>query len=244
MRVGRERIVSLPAEGPTNGQNGHPDATTPRGRLWIGVTGNIACGKSLVSATLAEVGAETIDADAVYASLVTPRAPLLERLVQRFGVGIVDATGGLDRRTLAGIVFSDPSALADLDGIVRPPVVSEILRLAEAATGPVVAIDAVKLIESGLADRCDEVWVVTCDPETQLARLMARNRLDRESAAGRIAAQSSVADKLARADRVIDNDGSPEETRRLVEIAFRAAVNEHTRQGADHRAPKSGRRKG
>ncbi|HYO30874.1 MAG TPA: dephospho-CoA kinase, partial [Thermomicrobiales bacterium] len=117
------------------------------------------------------------------------------------------------------------------DRIVRPPVVSEILQRAEAAGSEIVAIDAIKLIESGLADRCDEVWVVTCDPETQLARLMARNRLDHEGAERRIAAQSSVTDKLARADRVIDNGGSPEETRRLVEIALRAAVDAHAGRG-------------
>ncbi len=206
---------------------------TPRSRLWIGITGNIACGKSLVSATLAAAGVEAIDADAVYASLVTPDSPLLDRLVGRFGPNIVGLGGGLDRRALAAIVFSDPSALADLDRIVRPPVVAEILKRAESTTRSVVAIDAIKLIESGLADRCDEIWVVTCDPETQLARLMARNGLDRESAARRVAAQSSVADKLARADRVIDNGGSPEETRRLVEIALRAAGDAFTASGRE-----------
>ena len=221
------------AEGPIDGQVQPAVGITPSRPLWIGITGNIACGKSLVSATLAAAGVEAIDADAVYASLVTPDSPLLDRLVARFGPGIVGPGGGLDRRVLAGIVFSDQSALADLDRIVRPPVVAEILRRAESTTRSVVAIDAIKLIESGLADRCDEVWVVTCDPETQLARLMARNRLDRESAVRRIAAQSSVADKLTRADRVIDNGGSPEETRRLVEIALQAVVDAYTASGRE-----------
>ena len=192
--------------------------------LWIGVTGNIACGKSAVLAMLGEAGAETIDADGVYASLVTAGSPLLARIAERFGSAVVAGDGQLQRRVLAGIVFADSAALADLDQIVRPPVVAEILRRAESATAAVVAIDAIKLIESGLADRCDEVWVVTCRPETQLARLMARNRLDHESARRRIAAQAPVSAKLDRADRVIANDGPLAATREQVERALRTAL--------------------
>lgn len=212
--------------------------------VWIGVTGNIACGKSAVLAILGEAGAEAIDADAVYASLVLPSSPLLASIAERFGPSVVAPDGGLDRRVLAGIVFSDPSALADLDRIVRPPVVAEILRRADAATSPVVAIDAIKLIESGLADRCDEVWVVTCRPETQLARLMARNGLDRDAAWRRIASQSAVAEKLARADRVIDNDGSVVETRAQVGRALGSAIAAHAASPKGLRLEATEQRKG
>lgn len=212
--------------------------------LWIGITGNIACGKSAVLAMLGDAGATTIDADAVYAALAVPGSRLLHAIAERFGPTVVAPDGSLDRRGLARIVFSDPAALADLDRIVRPPVVAEILRRAMAAASPVVAIDAIKLIESGLADRCDEVWVVTCSPETQLSRLMARNRLDRESALRRIASQPPVSEKLARADRVIDNDGSVAETRRQVEGALEAALTSHAavceRSAAEQAASRKG----
>ena len=203
--------------------------------LWIGVTGNIACGKSTVVGILRAAGAETIDADEVYASLVTPGAPLLRAIAQRFGAAIVAPDGSLDRRALANIVFTDPAALADLDRIVRPPVVTEVLRRAERARSRVVVIDAIKLIESGLADRCDEVWVVTCGPEQQVERLMARNRLERESAERRIAAQAPVAEKLAHAERVVDNDGDLDATRRQVEDALAAALAQHGRANKDGR---------
>jgi dephospho-CoA kinase len=204
---------------PTEGGRGTP--------LWIGITGNIACGKSAVLAMLGEAGAATIDADGAYASLVVPGSPLLDRIASEFGRSVMTTDGALDRRALAGIVFSDPAALASLDRIVRPPVVSEILRRAEAAGSEIVAIDAIKLIESGLADRCNEVWVVRCGPETQLARLMARNGLDPEGARKRISAQPPVAMKLARADRTIDNDGPIADTRIQVGTALEAAIREH-----------------
>jgi dephospho-CoA kinase len=204
-------------------------AVAPRRPLWLGVTGNIACGKSTVVDALRDAGADAIDADAVYANLVTPGSSLLGVIADRFGAGVVAADGSLDRRALANIVFADPAALADLDRIVRPPVVAEILRRAAASTAPVVAIDAIKLIESGLADRCDEVWVVTCSPDQQLARLMARNSLGREAAKRRISAQTPVAAKLARADRVIDNSGTREATRRQVAAALAAALERQNR---------------
>jgi len=178
---------------------------------------------------LREAGAETIDADAVYAALAVPGSPLLRAISERFGPSVVAPDGSLNRRGLAAIVFADPAALADLDRIVRGPVVAEILRRASDASSPVVVIDAVKLIESGLADRCDEVWVVACRPDTQLSRLMARNRLDRDGALRRIESQAPVAEKLARADRAIDNDGELAATQVQVDQALAAALAGHGR---------------
>jgi len=186
------------------------------GPLVIGVTGNIACGKSLVMEELARSGVETIDADLVYRDLAQPGSPILADIVTRFGQAALLADGSLDRSALGAIVFKDPDALADLDRIVRPHIVREILRRVDASPAPVVAIDAIKLFESGLADRCDETWTVTCTARQQLERLMERNGFPREEALRRIEAQAPAAEKAARADRVIDNSGSRDRTRRQV----------------------------
>lgn len=186
----------------------------------IGVTGNIACGKSAVLAILRDLGAATIDADTVYADLVRPDSMLLGALADRFGAGIIAADGSLDRRALAAIAFADPAALAALDRITHPAVVSEVARRISRQTAEVVAIDAVKLVESGMVGLCDALWVVTCDPEVQIARLMARNGLDRAEAARRIAAQPPLADKIAIADAVVDNSGDLPALRTAVESAW------------------------
>ncbi len=187
----------------------------------IGVTGNIACGKSLVLATLADLGAQTIDADTVYHGLIAPGAALLMALRERFGPEIIAADGTLDRRALGQVVFSDPEALAALDALTHPAVIAAIqARIAE-SRADVLAIDAVKLIESGLDRDCDAVWIVTCDPEQSIARLMARNGFPRADAVARVAAQPEITPRFTRADVVIDNSGSRESTVRQVERAWR-----------------------
>ncbi|MCC6314992.1 MAG: dephospho-CoA kinase [Thermomicrobiales bacterium] len=196
----------------------------------IGVTGNIACGKSAVLDMLAELGAETIDADRVYHQLVAPGAPLLATIRERFGPAIVAPDGGLDRARLGAIVFSDPAALAALDTLVRTPVRAEIRRRVAASHAEVVAVDAIKLIESGIAADCDAVWAVTCAPEVQLRRLMARSGLDETEARRRITAQSPPEAKILVADTVIDNSGALAETRRQVAFAY-AAFRERMRPG-------------
>ncbi len=182
----------------------------------IGLTGNIACGKSLVLRELATRGAETIDADQVAREVTEPGSPVLAAIVQEFGTGILQPDGSLDRRALGAIVFRDPDALRRLEAITHPAILAEIRRRVAASERPVVVIDAIKLFESSLARDCDEVWVVTCRPDQQLARLMARNGLTEEEALARIRAQPPQEEKVTRADRVIDNSGSIEETRRQV----------------------------
>lgn len=188
--------------------------------LLLGVTGNIACGKSAVMAMLAGLGAEAIDADLVYRDLVRPGMPLLADIGRAFGPGVLRPDGELDRTALGAIVFSDPAALARLDDLVRPVVGPEVLRRAAKSDKTVVAIDAVKLFESGLGDACDETWVVTCPPEAQVERLMRRNGFGRDEAIRRITAQAPQAAKVARADVVIDNGGSLECTRQQVLAAW------------------------
>lgn len=188
----------------------------------IGVTGNIACGKSLVLDTLAKLGAETIDADRVAHEVMAPGTPTAERVIAAFGEEIRGPDGGIDRRALGAIVFRDPDKLALLDSLAHPPTVAAIRERVAASTAAVVAIDAIKLFEAGVAEDCDEVWVVTCTPEQQVERLMRRNGFDREEALRRIQAQPPQEEKVRRADRVIDNSGTVENTVAQVKAAWDA----------------------
>jgi dephospho-CoA kinase len=176
----------------------------------IGLTGNIACGKSLVLATLRELGAETYDADRVAHEVMRHGADSWNRIVERFGEGVIGEDGEIDRRKLGAIVFADPQALDALDHIVHPATVAAIRERVGRSSSNVVVIDAIKLFEAGLATDCDEIWVVDCTREQQIDRLMRRGSLSREEAIKRIGAQPPQAEKLEKADRVIDNSGAPE----------------------------------
>jgi dephospho-CoA kinase len=187
----------------------------------IGVTGNIASGKSAVLAMLADLGAETFDADRVYHQLIAPEQPLNQALRTAFGPEIARADGTIDRAALGRIVFSDPAALARLDAVTHPAVMTELLARIAASRAPVVAIDAIKLVEGGLARHCDVVWFVTVDRETQIERLIRRNGITHDDAIRRIDAIGPREDLAARADAVIDNSGSLETTRAQVERLWR-----------------------
>lgn len=186
----------------------------------VGLTGNIACGKSLVLARLAELGAHPIDADRVVHRLQQPGQPVYSAIREAFGDGAIAPNGLLDRRALAGIVFSDPVALARLEALIHPAVRAVIEAEIERSTAGIVAIDAIKLFEGGLAARCDENWVVTCTPEQQLARLLAREGYSAEEARRRIDAQQPAALKVAQASVVIDNSGTPAATLAQVDAAW------------------------
>jgi dephospho-CoA kinase len=184
----------------------------------IGLTGNIGCGKSTVAGMLREMGVAIIDADAV-ARQVRNNDDLVRR-------GIEDRFGTLDPTELAQIVFTDVAALADLEEILHPPVRDEVrARLAEliAAGAEVACIEAIKLLESPLRDRCDETWVVRCDQADALARLAARGMTEADARA-RLANQTSQEVKVAAADRVIDGSAPIDETRRQVRQGYAALM--------------------
>ncbi len=192
----------------------------PRRKHVIGLTGNIACGKSAVLKKLAELGAETIDGDGLVHKLMGPGSSLAPAICKRFCCATVADDGSINRAELGKIVFSDPDALADLERIVHPFVVGE-MRAAMNRPGPdVLVLDAIKLFEAGIADDCDEVWVVTCSRETQIERIIARNGVDRAEAERRIDAQPPQAEKVARADLVIDNGGSFDDLHEQVHAAW------------------------
>ncbi|MCA9834674.1 MAG: dephospho-CoA kinase [Thermomicrobiales bacterium] len=190
------------------------------GRFILGITGNIATGKSTVVKMLVSRGAHHIDADKVYHELVAPGEPLLQTLVDHFGEGILAEDGSLDRKALGAIVFSDPAKLAELDALTHPAVIAESDRRAFKVEHGIVILDAVKLIESGHADVCDAVWLVTAPEATQVDRLVARNNISPEEARRRIDAQPPLAPKRSRADLEIVNDGSLDDLRKQVDAAW------------------------
>lgn len=191
-------------------------------RYLIGLTGNIACGKSAVARMLAELGAEVIDADRLVHRLMEPGTESWQAIVRRFGPPIQRPDGTIDRKVLGEIVFRDTAALADLEAILHPAT----RRLAEgmiaASSRPVVVLEAIKLIEAGWHQRVDSVWVVTCTRERQIERLMRDRGLSRSDAELRVDAQAPASEKLEHADVVIDNGGTMEDTRRQVEAAWKA----------------------
>ena len=185
--------------------------------LRIGITGPIGCGKSTVSRMLAELGAAVIDADEV--ARAVRQEPEIERQ-------ILDRFGTADPASLARTVFADAAAMRDLEAIIHPAVRPRILAAIDAAEdrrAPAVVIEAIKLVESGLAASCDEVWLVTCDPSVQRGRLRDRG-IRQEDAERRIASQRHLRDRVEPvATRRIDTSGSFGDTRRQIEDAWRDA---------------------
>lgn len=203
---------------------------TPRRRsLRIGLTGPIGCGKSTVAGWLAESGAAVIDADAIARAVTGPGEPALDAIYQRFGPAVRRPDGSLDRAALAAVVFDEPGALRALEAIVHPAVRPRLLAEIEAAEDSgvaVVAIEAIRLVEAGLAALCDEVWLIRCELEQQRARLAGRG-VQRADAERRIAAQSGMVERLSfAATRTIETDGSPAHVRETVRRALEAAVRE------------------
>ena len=188
----------------------------------VGLTGGIGSGKSTVAAMLAERGAVVVDADRLAREAVAVGTDGYRAVVERFGPGVVAGDGRLDRKALAGVVFEDPGALADLNAIVHPPVRAAIAeRVAElAGTDAVVVLEIPLLVESGRSYGASKIIVVDCPEEVAVGRLVEGRGMDEADARRRIAAQVSRADRLAAADVVIDNSGSVADLSRQVDAAW------------------------
>ena len=216
----------------------HPAGEPPSDRppLRIGLTGPIACGKSTVAGWLAARGATVIDADAVAREVTAPGTRAHDRILEHFGPTVRRPDGTLDRAALGRIVFSDPAALSDLEAIVHPavrPVVLERLRRATVGRPPAIVVEAIKLVEAGYPALLDEVWLVTCAPGEQAARLQGRGMATAD-ARQRIAAQGDLAERLGpSATRIIDTSGSPADAEERVAAALAEALARHQRAQAE-----------
>jgi dephospho-CoA kinase len=186
----------------------------------IGLTGGIACGKSTVARTLKSKDAIIIDADRESKQLMKAGSPIWTKLIAEFGREILNPDNTINRRRLGNMVFGDGYKLKKLNSIVHPGVIEQIAgkirRYKEEGRWPAIVLDAPLLYEVGAEKLVDFTWVVAVDRQTQINRLLARDKITPEQASQRIEAQMPLEEKVARADAVINNTGSRRATREMV----------------------------
>lgn len=195
--------------------------------LRVGLTGGVACGKSTVAKMFAELGATIVDADAIAHELYRPGHEVFQELVRHFGPEILRPDGELDRAKLAALVF-DGGRVEELNKIVHPAVIRQqdqwMRSLGEKDPYAVAIVEAALILEAGVKDRFDRIMVVTCKPEQKVTRFAQRTGMSEDAARAdverRTKAQMSDEEKARRADFVIDNSGSVEETRHQVQRIY------------------------
>ncbi|MBN2388877.1 MAG: dephospho-CoA kinase [Anaerolineales bacterium] len=192
------------------------------GKYVVGLTGNIATGKSVVRRMLEHLGAYGIDADALSHRAIAKGAPGYQAVVDNFGKFILDNKGEIDRTKLGRLAFSDPEALTSLEKVVHPLVEQAIDMLVQRASQRVIVLEAIKLLEGPLAESCDTIWVTHAPEELQKARLMTKRQMSEADALNRIRSQSAQEIKTAAANVVIHNTGSFEATWKQVTAAWKA----------------------
>jgi dephospho-CoA kinase len=201
--------------------------------LRVGLTGNIACGKSYVASRFAVRGARTIDADQVAHALLAPGQETGLRVVRAFGPGILAPDGGIDRAALGKVVFGNEERRLNLNSIVHPAVRAELLRrmddLDRSGGRGIVVVDAALMIESGSFSIYHRIVVVHCDGAIQLCRLAERNGLDEDQARARIASQMPAAEKLKFAHYAIDTSGSTDDTDRQAMAVYDRLLEDESR---------------
>jgi dephospho-CoA kinase len=173
----------------------------------IGLTGNIGSGKSTVLRMLERLGARTMDADRLVHEVMAKDSPVWRAIVETFGETILDEEGNIDRKRLGSIVFEDLEALKRLEEIVHPAVDERFMEIVESSDAPVIAVEAIKLVESGVHHLLSSLWVVTCPAEERLRRLVECRGADPEDVKDRLHAQMSEESLTRQADVVIDNGG-------------------------------------
>ena len=191
------------------------------GKYVIGLTGNIATGKSVVRRMLEHLGAYTIDADTLSHRAISYGAPGYQPTLEVFGRFILDASGEIDRVKLARIAFSDPEALKQLENIIHPLVNHAIDLMIRRAKQPIIVIEAIKLLEGNLVGKCDSIWVTSAPESVQKSRLMQKRGMSEQAAIQRIQSQSPQIVKTAAANVVIHNSGSFDDTWKEVLAAWK-----------------------
>jgi len=194
------------------------------GKYVIGLTGNIATGKSVVRKMLEHLGAYGIDADALSHRAISKGAPGYQRVIDTFGKWILASDGQVDRTKLSRLVFPDPDALLALEKIVHPLVRDAIDVLVRRSKHKIIVIEAIKLLEGDLHTYCDSIWVTDAPQDTQTLRLVKKRNMSAEDAWERIHAQSPQSDKLSKADVIIQNNASFENTWKQVAAAWQVTV--------------------
>jgi dephospho-CoA kinase len=195
--------------------------------ILIGLTGPIGCGKTTVAGWLAQRGAAVVDADRLAREILEPGEAALASVIDSFGPGVLDGDGRLDRAALARVVFADPAARARLEAITSPavrPRIEAAVAAALASGAPVVVLEAIRLVEAGYVEVCDEVWLVTCDPAEQRERLAARG-MDAADLEARIASQAGLEGRARTvATRIIDTSGDRSMAEAAVVVALADAL--------------------
>jgi dephospho-CoA kinase len=194
------------------------------GKYVIGLTGNIATGKSVVRKMLEHLGAYGIDADALAHRAISKGAPGYQPVVENFGRWILGPDQQIDRGRLGRVVFADPLALKILESIVHPLAAQAIDLIVRRASQPIVVVEAIKLIEANLHKNCDSLWVTYAPLDVQLSRLVRNRQMDEDEARRRIASQSPQENKVALANIIIKNGGSYGDTWRQVSTAWQKTV--------------------
>ena len=190
----------------------------------LGVTGGIACGKTVVANMLEELGAVLIDLDLIARQVVEPGKPALRETIDYFGREVLQEDGTLNRKKLSGLVFSDSEKREKLEGFTHPHIFEELLKQVNDVTAkdPIIQVVVPLLIEKSLQSLFDKVLVVHITPDLQIKRLVERDGISKEEAANMLKAQMLTEEKLAHADFVVHNKGSIEDTRRQVEEIWQA----------------------
>jgi len=198
-----------------------------RKSLVVGLTGNIATGKSTILSYLAAKGAHILDADKLAHETMLPTGPAYMKIVEAFGTDVLNTDQTINRPALGQIVFAQPEALQTLESLVHPAVYELAQASIDATEAEVVILEAIKLLDGGqTVNLCDIIWVVTSDLEDQLQRLMSQRGMDETEARQRMSAQSSQEEKIARADHVIDNSGTLTELHKQLDALWTEAVTQ------------------
>lgn len=189
-------------------------------KIIIGLTGNIATGKSTIMQMAKDRGAIGIDADKIVHELYATHDTLKSQLVETFGLSVLDENGRINRTELGTIVFNDSSAMQKLESIVHPIVRTETANMIATAPSQIVMVEAIKLLDGPLATTAHQIWVTTCSPQKQINRLMVYRGMNAEDARQRVSAQSPQEDKIMKADVVIFTNNTISETREQFETAW------------------------